>query len=48
MSDVTLRRRIAALVVMAFLSLMGATLAAATAADSADAKASQPSGDDPV
>jgi hypothetical protein len=32
MSDVTLRRRIAALVVMAFLSVMGATVAAATVA----------------
>jgi hypothetical protein len=37
MSNLTLKRRIAALVVMAFLSVMGATLAAATAADSADA-----------
>jgi hypothetical protein len=37
MSDVTLRRRIAALVGMAFLSVMGATVAAATGADSADA-----------
>jgi hypothetical protein len=36
MSDVTLKRRIAALVVMAFLSAMGATVAAATVADSAD------------
>jgi hypothetical protein len=33
MSDVTLRRRIAALVVMAFLSWMGATVMAATVAD---------------
>ncbi len=39
MSDVTLWRRIAALVVMAFLSVMGATAAAATVADSADARA---------
>jgi hypothetical protein len=38
MRDVTLRRRIATLVVMAFLSVMGATVAAATVADSADAK----------
>jgi hypothetical protein len=38
MSDVTLRRRIATLVLMAFLSLMGATVAAATAADHADAQ----------
>ena len=38
MSDLTLRRRIAALVVMAFVSMMGATLAAATVADSADAQ----------
>jgi hypothetical protein len=37
MSDVTLRRRIAALVVMAFLSVMGTSVAAATFADSADA-----------
>jgi hypothetical protein len=37
MTDVTLRRRIAALVGMAFLSVMGATVAAATGADSADA-----------
>jgi hypothetical protein len=36
MSNVALRRRIAALVVMAFLSMMGATVAAATVADSAD------------
>jgi hypothetical protein len=48
MSDVALRRRIAALVVMAFLSLMGATAAAATAADSADAKASDKLEEDPV
>jgi hypothetical protein len=37
MIDVTLRRRIAVLMVMAFLSVMGATVAAATVADSADA-----------
>jgi hypothetical protein len=37
MSDLTLRRRIAALVVMAFVSVMGATVTAATVADSADA-----------
>jgi hypothetical protein len=37
MSDVTLRRRIATLVVMAFLSLMGATVVAASVADHADA-----------
>ena len=37
MSDVALRR-IAALVVMAFLSLMGATVAAATVADHAHAR----------
>ncbi len=38
MSDVTSRRRIAALVVMAFLSVMRATVAAATLADSTDAQ----------
>ena len=37
MSDLALRRRIAAQVVMAFLAVMGATVAAATLADSADA-----------
>ena len=37
MSDLTLRRRIAALVVMAFLSVMGATVASATVADAAHA-----------
>jgi hypothetical protein len=37
MSDLALRRRIAALMVMAFLSVMGATVTAATVADSADA-----------
>jgi hypothetical protein len=37
MSDLTLRRRIAALMVMAFLSVMGATLASATVADAAHA-----------
>ena len=38
MSDVALRRRIAALVVMGFLSVMGATVAAATVADSVQAR----------
>jgi len=38
MSDVILRKRIAALVVMGFLSVMGATVAAATLADSAQAR----------
>jgi hypothetical protein len=37
MSEVTLRRRIAALVVMAFLSVMGATVVAASVADDAHA-----------
>jgi hypothetical protein len=40
MSDLTLRRRIAALIVMAFLSVMGTTVAAATVADSAEAQIS--------
>jgi hypothetical protein len=38
MSEVAFRRRIAALVVMAFVSVMGATVAASTAADSAEAR----------
>jgi hypothetical protein len=42
MSDLTLRRRIAALVVLAFLSVMGATVAAATVAHSADADITYP------
>lgn len=37
MSDLPLRRRVAALVLMAFLSVMGATVAATTVADSAEA-----------
>jgi len=37
MSVLTLRRRIAVLMVMAFLSVMGATVAAATVADHAEA-----------
>jgi hypothetical protein len=37
-ATIALRRRIAALVVMAFLSVMGATVAAATLADSTDAQ----------
>jgi hypothetical protein len=41
MNDVALKRRIAALMIAAFLSVMGATLAAVTGADSADARAKQ-------
>jgi hypothetical protein len=38
MREVTLRRRIATLVVMAFLSVMGATVVAASVADHAHAQ----------
>jgi hypothetical protein len=41
MNDVALKRRIAALMVAAFLSVMGATLAAVTVAGSADARPPQ-------
>jgi hypothetical protein len=37
MHDVAMRRRIAALMVMAFVSVMGATVAATTVADHAQA-----------
>ena len=40
MRDLTLRKRIATLVLMAFLSVMGTTVAAATVADSAEAQIS--------
>jgi hypothetical protein len=41
MNDVALKRRIAALMVAAFLSVMGATLAAVTDAGSAEAQRPQ-------
>ena len=44
MSDVTSRRRIAALVVMAFLLVMGAAVAAATIAEDAQAGGIQEEG----
>jgi hypothetical protein len=41
MNEVALKRRIAALMVAAFLSVMGATLAAVTVADSGEAQPKQ-------